>query len=74
MYPPRDQSKPWDAQNEILFLCKDLPLGHDHRGFDNAYLMVLVNQIRARVNAWRKEGYPGTTRTTLDPLKLLLSH
>jgi type III restriction enzyme len=26
----------------------------------------LVNQIRARISQWRAEGYPGTTRTTLE--------
>ena len=29
----------------------------------------LVNLIRQRVKAWRNEGYPGVTRTTLDLLK-----
>jgi type III restriction enzyme len=31
--------------------------------------MKLVNQVRERVEAWRKAGYPGVTRTTLDLLQ-----
>jgi type III restriction enzyme len=30
--------------------------------------MKLVNRIRERVNAWRQQGYPGVTRTTLELL------
>ena len=70
VYPPREQTKPWDTRNDILSPCKDLPLGHEHRGFDNAYLMALVNQIRERLDEWRAEGYPGVTRTTLELLTL----
>ena len=29
----------------------------------------LVNRIRERVKAWRAEGYPGVTRTTLELLQ-----
>ncbi len=31
--------------------------------------LTLVNQIRERVQAWRTEGYPGVTRTTLELLQ-----
>ncbi len=31
--------------------------------------LVLVNQIRERVKAWRTTGYPGVTRTTLELLQ-----
>src|SRR5438067_6212996 len=31
--------------------------------------LVLVNRIRERVKQWRKQDYPGVTRTTLDLLK-----
>jgi type III restriction enzyme len=31
--------------------------------------MVLVNLVRERLKAWKAEGYPGVTRTTLELLK-----
>ncbi|HUF07977.1 MAG TPA: hypothetical protein VMO47_01570, partial [Rhodothermales bacterium] len=31
--------------------------------------MALVNRLRERVNNWRREGYPGVTRTTLELLQ-----
>lgn len=31
--------------------------------------LILVNLIRERVKAWRTEGYPGVTRTTLELLQ-----
>jgi type III restriction enzyme len=31
--------------------------------------LILVNLIRERVNAWRQQGYPGVTRTTLELLQ-----
>ncbi|UPT75601.1 MAG: DEAD/DEAH box helicase family protein [Elusimicrobiota bacterium] len=34
-----------------------------------AYEMVLVNHLRERVASWRKQGYPGVTRTTHELLQ-----
>ena len=31
--------------------------------------LVLVNRIRRQVKAWRDQGYPGVSRTTLDLLQ-----
>jgi type III restriction enzyme len=38
------------------------------REYNPGYELALVNLIRERVNAWRDQGYPGVTRTTLDLL------
>ena len=38
------------------------------RGAGTAIELILVNQIRKQVQAWRTAGYPGATRTTLDLL------
>jgi type III restriction enzyme len=37
-------------------------------GVGTAIELKLVNRIRERVNAWRDQGYPGVTRTTLELL------
>ncbi len=34
-----------------------------------AITLLLVNRIRERVKAWREQGYPGVTRTTLELLQ-----
>ncbi len=33
--------------------------------------LALVNLIRERVKAWREQGYPGVTRTTLELLAVV---
>lgn len=66
--PPREQTRPWDTRDDILLPCKQLPSGHEARGFD-AFYMVLVNHIRDVVDSWRSQGYPGVTRTTLELLQ-----
>jgi type III restriction enzyme len=68
VYPPREQTRPWDTRDDILLPCKQLPSGHEARGFD-AYYMVLVNRVREVVDSWRSQGYPGVTRTTLELLQ-----
>jgi len=35
-------------------------------GIGTAIELKLVNRIRSQVNAWREQGYPGVTRTTLE--------
>src|SRR3990167_2101542 len=57
VFPPRDQKEPWSLDEKILQPSKEYPSGYD---------LVLVNLIRDRVEAWREQGYPGVTRTTLE--------
>lgn len=59
VFPPRTQKSEWDLSDGTLVKAAEYP---------GAYEMVLVNQIRERVSAWRKAGYPGATRTTLELL------
>jgi len=60
VFPPRDQREPWDLSGGTLQVSRDYPA---------AFELTLVNLIRERVNAWRAQGYPGVTRTTLEPLQ-----
>lgn len=64
VYPPRDQRKDrhveWSLDDGTLRPSKDYAPGYE---------LALVNLIRERVEAWRKEGYPGVTRTTLELLQ-----
>src|SRR5688500_12101591 len=60
VFPPRDQSQPWEKATGIL-----APSQEYRSGFD----LVLVNLIRQRVKAWRNQGYPGVTRTTHELLQ-----
>ncbi len=57
VFPPRDQKEPWSLDEKILQPSKEYPSGYD---------LVLVNLVRERVEAWREQGYPGVTRTTLE--------
>jgi len=57
VFPPRDQKEPWSLDEKILQPSKEYPSGYD---------LALVNLIRERVEAWRQQGYPGVTRTTLE--------
>jgi type III restriction enzyme len=59
VFPPRTQKTEWDLSDGTLVKASEYP---------GAYEMMLVNQIRQRVSAWRKAGYPGATRTTLELL------
>jgi type III restriction enzyme len=64
VYPPRDDRKErqvtWTSDNTIQ------PSSDFAPGFE----LALVNLIRERVMAWRDQGYPGVTRTTLELLQL----
>jgi type III restriction enzyme len=59
VFRPRDQRTPWDTSDGTL---------RDSKEFSGGYELVLVNLIRDRVNDWRRLGYPGVTRTTLELL------
>jgi type III restriction enzyme len=60
VYPPQNQKHEWDTSDGTLKKCSDPP---------NAYEIVLVNLIRERVKEWKKQGYPGASRTTLELLE-----
>ena len=57
VFPPRDQRRPWDLDERILRPSKE---------YANGFELVMVNLIRERVAEWKKQGYPGLTRTTLE--------
>lgn len=59
VFPPRTQKTEWELSDGTLLKSEE---------YAGAYEMVLVNQIRERVSAWRKAGYPGATRTTTELL------
>lgn len=63
VYPPRDDRRErnveWTPDSTI---CPS-------RDFSPGYELALVNLIRERVKAWREQGYPGVTRTTLELLQ-----
>src|SRR5207247_803895 len=60
VFPPRDQRERWDEADGTLFPSSAYP---------GAYDLALVNRIRQRVADWRRQGYPGVTRTTLELLR-----
>src|SRR5260370_19207519 len=66
VYPPRDERKDkhvdWSMTDGTLRPSADYSPGYE---------LVLVNLLRERVAAWRKEGYPNVTRTTLQMLQWL---
>jgi type III restriction enzyme len=57
VFPPRDQKRAWGEDERILRPSKE---------YANGFEMVMVNLIRERVAEWKKQGYPGLTRTTLE--------
>ena len=57
VFAPREQKKPWLVDERLLRASKQYPTGFE---------LALVNLIRERVADWHKQGYPGTTRTTLE--------
>ena len=57
IYPPREQKEAWDLRDGMLVVSKE---------HAPAFEMVLVNIIRERLKSWRKQGYPGVSRTTLE--------
>lgn len=60
VFPPQNQTQEWDTSDGTLKKSNDPP---------SAYEMVLVDLIRERVKAWREQGYPGASRTTLELLE-----
>ncbi len=60
VFPPRDQKQEWDISDGLLRKSEEYP---------NGYELTLVNLIRERLAGWRKAGYPGVTRTTLELLQ-----
>jgi type III restriction enzyme len=59
VYPPREGTHEWDLGGVLKPSME----------YNPGYEMVLVNTIRQRVKAWRDQGYPGVTRTTLELLR-----
>jgi type III restriction enzyme len=57
VFPPRDQKEPWKTDEKLLRPCKEYPSGYE---------LALVNLVRERVEAWKSQGYPGASRTTLE--------
>ena len=60
VFAPREQKKPWLVDERLLRPSKQYPTGFE---------LALVNLIRERVADWQKQGYPGSTRTTLELLQ-----
>jgi type III restriction enzyme len=60
VFPPKNQKERWDGSDGTL---------RDSSQFRGGYELVLVNLIRERVHEWRRQGYPGVTRTTLELLQ-----
>lgn len=59
VYAPPDGPSSWDLSDGTLAQSAE---------YAPAFEMVLVNRIRERLNAWRDQGWPGVTRTTLELL------
>jgi type III restriction enzyme len=60
VFPPRDQRERWNEADGTLFPSSAYP---------GAYDLALVNLIRERVADWRRQDYPGVTRTTMELLR-----
>jgi type III restriction enzyme len=60
IFPPRDQKIPWTEQPSIIRKSQLYPTGFE---------LELVNDLRGRVKQWRKQGWPGASRTTLELLQ-----
>ena len=59
IFPPHDQKEEW-TETALLQRSKEYPGGYE---------LALVSVIRERLKAWRRQGYPGVTRTTLELLQ-----
>jgi type III restriction enzyme len=64
VYPPRDERR----ERHVEWTITDGTL-RPSTDYAPAYELALVNLIRERVGAWRDQGYPGVTRTTLELLQ-----
>lgn len=60
VYPPREENVAWDMSDGTL---------KGSSAYKPAFEMALVNAIRARVTDWRKQNYPGVSRTTMELLQ-----
>lgn len=60
VFPPRVQTQRWDDSDGTI---------RDSTVFRGGYELVLVNLVRERVKEWKRQGYPGVTRTTLELLQ-----
>jgi type III restriction enzyme len=66
VFGPKDAREGWDLSDGTLRRYKE---DAERNDYENAYELVLVNTVRARVAEWRRAGYPGVTRTTLELLE-----
>lgn len=64
VYPPRDELR----QGHVEWRLTDGTLKQS-KDFAPGYELAMVNLIRERVKAWRVQGYPSVTRTTLELLE-----
>lgn len=60
IFPPRDQKQMWSEVPGIIRHSSLYPAGFE---------LELVNDLRHRVKNWRQQGYPGSSRTTLELLQ-----
>src|ERR1041385_590757 len=60
VFPPQEQAQPWDLSDGTLKPSTEYPGGFE---------LTLVNRVRERLKAWREQGYPGATRTTVSLLQ-----
>ena len=58
VFQPRDQPEAWDVEGDPTLAILD--------GYERAYQLTLVNQIRDRLTQWRRDGRPGATRITRE--------
>jgi type III restriction enzyme len=65
VFGPKSDREAWDLTDGTLRRYKRDAEGND---YEDAYELALVNTIRGRVAEWRRAGYPGVTRTTLELL------
>ncbi len=59
VFPPRDQKEEW-TETPLLRRSGEYPAGYE---------LAMVSIMRERLEAWRREGFPGVTRTTLELLR-----
>jgi type III restriction enzyme len=60
VFPPQDQRDTWQMRGGVLQSSEEYPGGFE---------LKLVTTIRKGVKAWRGQGYPGVTRTTVELLQ-----
>ncbi|MCZ8225714.1 MULTISPECIES: DEAD/DEAH box helicase family protein [unclassified Microcystis] len=61
VYPPREGNTEWELGQVLKLSSPD--------EFFPGYEMTLVNRIRKEVKEWRRQQYPGVSRTTLELLE-----